>query len=293
MAFRAIVMASLVAGALSSTAAQEPRRLAEAESIPLELASALAASGGFGGEPQILVGSLPEWANSRLVIPQGGALVGSAFLGPTVVAVVRVPTEADSAVVHLKNEFLQHGWKNPPPPPVYGGGGFRPAATQTIPGTTDPTRAILCGDQQMLTLSGAHRRAGGTEITYRLISSTGYTICRPAQPPVQQFRSPYPILYNPPNAVEGYMTGGCSNNYSGGGTATMFRSTLSAEAIVEHYGKQIVDSGWTALGTIAGRTWTKKDSTGAPVEMSITVSQSGQDNGCQRVDLQVKTFRKP
>jgi hypothetical protein len=292
MAFRGVATAALIAAALSSAGGQEPRRLAEVEAVPLELASALAGAGGFGGEPQILVGAMPEWASNRLVIPAGGALVGSAFLGSTVIAVVRAPGEADSAVVNLKKQLLQRGWQNPPPPPVYGGGGFRPATIQAQ-AVVDASKATLCGDQQMLIISGSHRRLGGSEITYRLISTTNYSVCRPQQPPAQSFHSPYPTLYNPPNVNEAYMANGCSSNYSGSGTTTTYRSSLTLEAILDHYGKQLVDSGWTAGGSIAGRTWTKKDSTGAPLELSIVIAPSGQDGSCQRLDLQVKTFRKP
>ena len=39
--------------------AQEPKRLLQSDSIPLDLAQALVSAGGFGGAPQILVGAMP------------------------------------------------------------------------------------------------------------------------------------------------------------------------------------------------------------------------------------------
>jgi len=119
-------------------------------------------------------------------------------------------------------------------------------------------------------------------------------VCRPPEPPAGAYRAPYPTLFNPPGAMDGMLpTGNCSGNYSGTGTSTTLRTSMTPEAVLEHYGRQILDSGWAAGGVIAGRSWTKKDSTGAPLEMSLTVSQASPDGGCQRVDLQLKTFRKP
>jgi hypothetical protein len=295
MALKALATSAMVAVALSELQSQEPRRLAGAESIPVELATALIAAGGLGGEPQILVGSMPEWASGRIVIPEGGHLVGSAFLGMTVVAVVSIPGDADSVMAGLRNQLLQHGWKNPPPQPIYGGGGgFRPAPSPVSPAAPSGFRSPLCGDQQMLIVTSARRRVGGSDITYRLISTSGYSACHPAEPPPQTYHSPFPTLYNPPSAVEGFAIAACQSNGASNGTGTLLRSSMTAEALLDHYGRQIVDSGWTAIpGQILGRRWTKQDSTGAPVEMSLTVVPVSKDGACQRLDLQVKTAPKP
>ena len=293
MAFKEIAAAALVSIALSGANAQETRRLAEAESIPLELASALIAAGPLGGEPQILVGSMPEWAATRLVMPRGSRVVGAASFGMTIVAVVGVVGETDSTIINLKNGFLQRGWKNPPPPPTYGGG-FRPSPTPPSP-TAAPTSMMLCSDQQMLIVTAAHRRIGGGQITYRLYSASGTNQCNPPKLPPQAYRTPFPTLYNPSSATEGYVGNVCqSNNTGSNGTATILRSSMTADALLDHYGRQIVDSGWTSTPTqIAGRTWTKKDSTGAPIEMTLTISPMGKDASCQRLELQVRTFPKP
>jgi hypothetical protein len=69
---------------------------------------------------------------------------------------------------------------------------------------------------------------------------------------------------------------------------------MTPEALLDHYGRQIIDSGWTAApGQILGRTWTKKDSTGTPIEMTLTVIPMGKDPSCQRLELQVRTPPKP
>jgi hypothetical protein len=295
MAARNFTAAALAAAAaLSGLAAQEPRRLVEAESIPVELASALIAAGPLGGDPQILVGSMPEWAASRIIVPAGGRVVGSGFVGMTAVAVIAVSTAPDSTVATLKSELLQRGWKTPPTLPTYGGG-FRPSPTPALTPSGLPSSVVLCGDQQLLIVSGARRRIGGSQITYRLYGAPGTNQCNPPRPPAGAYRSPFPTLYNPPNVVDGYSGNVCqSNNTGSNGTGTILRTSMTPEALLDHYGRQIVDSGWTsAAGQIVARTWTKQDSTGAPIEMTLTITPMGKDGGCQRLELQVRTFSKP
>lgn len=279
----------------SVLSAQEPRRLADPDSIPLDLAAALASAGGFGAEPQILVGSAPERITSRIYMPNGSRILGSASSGSTVVAIVVMPAASDTVLGELKPEFLKRGWKNPPPPPNFGGGGFRSAPVPVNQGPT--TRLTLCSDQEMLTATSARHRGATTSITYRLTSVTGYSPCRLPQLPASVGRSPFPTLYNPASASDTRMNGDCSSTLGGSlGTGTMLRTTMASDAILDHYGRQLVDSGWTALngqGTIAGRTWTRADSAGAPVEVSISVATSARDAGCREVSLQVRTLRKP
>src|SRR3954465_11901828 len=113
---------------VSAARSQEPRRLVTPDSVPLELVRAAAAAGGFPGEPQILVGSMPEWITNRLYVPANARVLGSAFLGTTVVGIVSMPAASDTVIAKFKGELLRRGWHNPPPP-AYSGGGFRSAST--------------------------------------------------------------------------------------------------------------------------------------------------------------------
>ena len=92
-----IAIAACVAISTRTVGAQDPRRLAQLDSIPIDLATALIGAGSVGSDPQILVGSLPEWVTQRIVIPPGARILGSAFQGTAVVGVASVPgTSADS-----------------------------------------------------------------------------------------------------------------------------------------------------------------------------------------------------
>ena len=59
--FVALTIAALAfSEPIATASAQQPAPLRQADNVPIDLAMALVASGGFGGEPQILVGAMPE-----------------------------------------------------------------------------------------------------------------------------------------------------------------------------------------------------------------------------------------
>jgi hypothetical protein len=268
--------------------------LAEPDSIPLELAAALVSAGGFGGEPQILVGSVPEWIAPRVFVPPGGRVLGSAFLGTTIVAVMTMPSASDSILADVRRGLVQKGWTPAPPPPVYSGGGFRPA-TMSVP-SSPFARDVLCNDQQVITATATRRRGVATDITLRITTSPGYSPCHPVQPYQSAVRSPMPTLFNPVGVSEMGMNMECSAfMVSSTGTSATYRTPMTADALLDHYGKQLSDSGWTVVGeraSISGRSWTRPDSAGNPIETSITV-KTGRESGCRELNMQVRTLRKP
>lgn len=86
------VFTGLVAVALFGAVAQaQPPAMTRVESVPIDLATALAAAGGIGGDPEILVGTLPGWVANRSGIPANAQVLGSALIGTTVVAIIRSP----------------------------------------------------------------------------------------------------------------------------------------------------------------------------------------------------------
>jgi hypothetical protein len=260
--------------------------------VPFDLASALIAAGGLGGEPQILVGSLPGWVSARIKTPANATVLGSAFLGSTVVGIISLPDAPDVVIADMNRELAKQGWKAPPPQPSYGGG-FRPAGfSLAVNGT--PTRVTLCGDQQLLTVTATRRRGVATDVTLRLSPSlTGSSICSPAPLPLGYARSPLPTLYNPSTSS---MTSSCGTQYGGPGTNTSLVTALSAGALLDHYGKQLQDSGWRAPETsisIVGRTWARTDSAGAPQELNLTVMTSARDTTCREISMQLRQLRKP
>lgn len=281
-----------IATSAATLGAQEPRRLAQPDSVPIDLATSLMAAGTVGSEPQILVGSLPEWFAQRIVVPPGASILGAAFQGTAVVGVASVPgTGSESLMPDLHRELLSHGWKNPPVQPYYGG--FRPASMS--PGG-EASRIALCqGEDQYLSVLATPHHGISTTITYRLGTYAANGPCR-VQPRPAYAPPPFPLLYNPPGSPDLRTVGSCDMSLSGGGgSGTAFRGSMSAEDILKEYARQLADSGWTGgrSGSIVGRTWTRPDSTGAPVHLSLTVTTPAQDTTCHEVNMQVRTGRKP
>jgi hypothetical protein len=285
------------AATVQALAAQEPRRLSQPDSIPLELAGALIASGGFGTEPQILVGMLPGWMNSRVFLPPNGRVLGSAFIGSVTVGVLAVSEQPDIAVAQFKTELAKRGWTAPPPPQQsYSGGGFRPAQAQFGVDQSPVTRLILCGgDQQMLMVNAARRSGTTTQIVYRVTPAGGpYGTCSPQAQRGGGDRLPVPTLINPAEMTDFRNYGNCSSHAQGSGTSGNIRTTVSLDSLVRHYAKQMQDSGWHATSaTTIGRTWSRTDSSGKLLEARITASASPQDSLCRDLNLMVWEIRKP
>lgn len=291
---RSVVATLLLSLPLARGWAQEPRRLAQPDSVPFDLASALVGAGGLGGEPQILVGSLPGWVTGRIKVSPNANVLGSAFFGSTVVGILSLSDSPETAIADMKRDLLAQGWRAPPPQPSYGGG-FRPATMYAMVDGT-PTRITLCGDQQLLTVSAIRRRGTTTEVTLRLSPSQNYSTCSPQPFPQGVSRSPFPTLYNPSASTDARITSACSSQYGSSGTSTTLMTAIAATGLLDHYGKQLQDSGWHAPApgnSIAGRTWTKVDSAGTPLELNLTVATSARDSTCREINMQVRTMRKP
>lgn len=260
------------------------------ETIPTELALALL-SGTFGsnGEPQLLVGEMPEWVASRLALPMGTRVVGSAFAGNVVQVVISIPIPQDSAAERLDHSLRQGGWGNPPQL-GFPGGGFRPAPSELIR-SAGPSRSMLCREEQMLTYWRARDAAMSTNFVLRV--SSGPSVCDRSRIQAQiasYQQAPLPTLFNPPGSGDPYANSRCGQLGSHG-TQTELRTELTPTGILEHYGRQLQDSGWTPVGgeeAIAGAMWTRPDSLGTPRTLSLTVITSPKDARCRAVRMDVE-----
>ena len=283
--------------AIQALAAQEPRRLAQPDSIPLELAGALIGSGGFTAEPQILVGMLPGWMNSRVFLPSNGRVLGSAFIGSVTVGVLSVSEQPDIAIAQFKTELAKRGWTPLPAPEQTGsgGGGFRSAPAQGAVDPTPVTRLMLCGgDQQMLMVGATRRSVATTQIVYRVTPTNAYGACGRQQPPPRTDGFPVPTLINLAEVSDFRDFGNCSSHAQSSGRSVSIRSTASLDSLMLHYAKQMHDSGWRATSAVSvGRSWSRTDSAGRLFEARLTASTSPQDSLCRDLNLTVWEIRKP
>lgn len=295
---RALTTFLLAAG--HGAAAQGTPPAGQPASVPAELALALAAGGGLGmtGEPELLVGALPQQFTSRVIAPRGARIVGGAAAGNSVLAVLAIPTSSDSAVAQLERELRAQGWTSPD----FGmnsGGGFRPAPGERT--AMASMRPMLCKDGNLLSLWPVREQAMSTTIVARLNTlSAGGPATGPCAIRVQvtstmggpgpSRRPMFPTLFNPPGSGDMYANSRCRPEGGNMGTQTELRSAMTAEQILDHYGRQLQDSGWTAPkegSPVVGRVWTRKDSLGVPRHLTLTVITSPLDARCRLVKLDV------
>jgi hypothetical protein len=134
----------------------------------------------------------------------------------------------------------------------------------------------------------------------RLLTNLGpasFTTCNPPPRPEMPANRPlFPTLYDPPVTGEPVAPNACFPNYNNSsGTNNYLRTTLTTDLVLEHYARQLQDSGWTPSSAMApaGRTFTRRDSTGAPIEVTLTVVGSPMGPNCRDVTMQVRGAKKP
>jgi hypothetical protein len=268
--------------------------LAQPAGVPVEFASALAVAGGFTAttEPQLLLGAVPEWAASRLAVPRRAEVLGAAFAGTTLVAVYAIDQKGPDAMKAFNDALKAGGWTPPPARGFVTQGGFRAAPIASASAPLE--RTTLCSTGHYVIVIPVRQSAGRTTIAMRLVTltTTGQSICTAPQlpPGARPQRTAFPTVQHPAGSTntqfcEPYIDGSSS------GTSGAVRSSLSSENLVDHYAKQLRDSGWTDSGeqrTAITRVFTKPDSTGTPIHLELRVSRDGPDASCRNTHLMVR-----
>lgn len=292
---RAVVVCSLFLSA-GIVRAQGNEPLSQPKTVPIELVTALVGSGGVSGPdgPRILVGSAPEWVMPRIVVPSGGRVLGAAFQGTTVLTIINIPLAGDSVIPELRRSLLDRGWKAAPVMQRPSAGGFMPA----MPAGPDPaTHLTLCDGKQVLSASLVRRDAKSADVAYRLSTAAGVSPCNLPQMPNLGMRLPWPALTNPTGSIDARMSGECSATLTGSsGIGTTLRTAMSSDSVFAFYARQLADSGWKAESDRAlpiGKVFARVDSSGSPVELTLTVTTTPRNESCRDVYMQVRTLKKP
>lgn len=276
-------------------------RLTQPDSVPAALAAALITSSGFtpGSDPLILVGAVPDWAAQRVPAPAGWRVVGSAFMGTIVIGVLDAPTAPDSSIRRFEQTLLAAGWKpTPPPNQGFSFGGFRPAQMMPMAAYTSPTRRFtLCRDNQTVSAWISKDRALTSTIVFRLANAGMPSICTPTprdtmQERMMRDRPQFPVLYDPESPRDPNVMRECYNVGSGmTSTQTRVKTTMAGDKVLDHYARQLRDSGWTAGGPTSltsVKSWSRADSTGKPIHVVLTVVTSLKDSTCKSVSMEVQ-----
>lgn len=288
MRMRSAVLALLVPSVLLSQ--REPLR--QPTSVPLDLAVALASSGGLGAgtDPQILVGELPEWMATNIHIPSSALILGAASMGTTTLGFLQLPQGDDSPFGELETELPKKGWKKADW--MSPAGGFRLEQSAT-PEPNAPN--IYCSSDRVLYITPGAARQGKQTWVFRLSAQVrNYSPC---SAPDRNRSSPYPLLYHPRQVTRvqpsARMGPNCSNvdRWSlggGGGTGDRISTVVNGDSLLAHYGRQLADSGWIeAPGTTftQARSWIRTGPEGRKELLQISVGTATDNPGCRDVNL--------
>jgi hypothetical protein len=298
-----IVSAALVASATVATPEKlgaQVRRLADvpADSVPKALVEAVMDPIGSmrmmsnGARPRLLVGTLPSGLAQRLWIPPGSTVLGGIESSGFGLAVIHSPLSEDSLNAGYAREEPRLGWTLPPartsPSPMMG---FVQAPTTLAVGSGVVEGGVFCSGGTTLSISVTPLDPLTREIRATAMNLSDVR-CQP--PTVQRVIMPnrpnYPTLVNPPGSGPGYANCSAWSSMGGGGT-TRLQTGMAADDVLQHYGKQLADSGWTpGPDQTVVRSWSHRDSTGTLTELTLS-ARTSQSPGCVEVQMEVRSRR--
>jgi len=270
------------------TADSVPRSLVEAVIDPIGTMRMM----GGGSRPRLLVATLPSGLAQRLWIPPGSTILGGIESSAFGLAIIHSPMSEDSLNAAYAREEPRMGWTLPVVRTATPMMGFVQAPTTVSVGDGVMLGGMFCSGGTTLTISVTPLDPLTREIRATAMSVSDQR-CQtaPAPRPLPFNRPQYPTLVNQPGSGNGYVA--CSSwNSTGGGGSTRLQTNMNADDVLRHYGKQLVDSGWTAgsLETVA-RSWSHRDSTGTLTELTLTARLTPAAPGCIEVQMEVRSRR--
>jgi hypothetical protein len=273
-------------------AARIPAQQSDTSAVPRELAIAFArvyAAADSTAAVEFLPATVAPSVASDVAIPPESRVVGSVVFGRNTYVFGISPLPADSVRAWYSREYLRRKWPAlslvRTQAPGGAAGGFRPPPPK-VPTT-------FCNGDRELDVAATESPAGRTNFRVRVASAAlpcsmvPRGAVRPLAPSL-----PLPVVYNPPNTQPGpqCFTSGASTQR----TQTQLMTSLDAQALLQHYGKQLEASGWVPLQAqsgIATQGWSRRDSTGTSEIATLSVSSSPTAPMCRTATLEVLTPR--
>lgn len=283
---------------LASPALADAQRLEEPP-VPRELVDALLGSTNSPmnipglttpSKPILTTGKLPPGIGERVYVPPGARILGGISTGSGSMSYYMTTWSRDSMLRAIIREMPKLGWKERPRqeearPPW---GFMDPPASQD---TTARGQAwCASGSGLMIVVDPG---IGERKVTL-IAGGVADFICQQREnmgPAARATWSRYPTLFNPPDTGREMCA---SYSSSGGGTQGALTTPMGIGELLDHYSRQLVDSGWKQLElpTVARR-FTKVDSTGTIDKIvEVTVSTPSYSPECRELNLRYWERRK-
>jgi hypothetical protein len=265
-------------------------RSAAPDSLPRELVEALLRPYlGFytPNGATFVVGRVPESLAPFLFVPPGARVLGGIESANNTIVVLSVSTSVEDLRASYRREQLRLGWT--PPSPGGSRGGFVSA-----PGTgQEGNSLVFCHIGQSVQIVPYPSAAGSLLVTASVQSYSG--LCG-NQNQVRFLSTSasgleLPVLLNPDGAGMNSPTcfAASLNSGSGNNTSERLQTNLSPAQLIEHFSRQLSDSGWGVSSSSASirRSWTRPDSAGLSREVTLTITPSSV-NGCTDITMQAR-----
>jgi hypothetical protein len=285
-------LATCLAFALLVTSAAASRaqsvRGAAPDSLPRELVEALLRPYIGLYTPNgatFVVGRVPESLAPYLFVPPGARVLGGIESANNTIVVLSVSTSVEDLRASYRREQLRLGWT--PPSPGGSRGGFVPA-----PGTgQEGSSLVFCHIGQSLQIVPYSSAAGLLMVTATVQTYSGLCANQMRFVSTSPSGVELPVLLNPDGAGMNSQTCFAPSLSSGSGNSTSERlqTNLSPTQLIEHFSRQLSDSGWSVSASAASirRSWTRPDSAGLSREVTLTVTPSPV-NGCMEISMQAR-----
>jgi hypothetical protein len=263
--------------------------LAQDQLIPKELVDGLLASRGIR-QSIMFVGELPREMAGRVYIPKGARILGGMSMGSGGTAVLLSSARRETIVAEIETELPKLGWTQfDPSTRMNPMSEFRDAS---IPAGV--VRMSASGPQQFCGPSGGmtiNVEPAGFADSRITITANDVNPCTGMSQQISATQQAEyalrPKLINPAAARTDM---NCFNmtrenfNYSSGGF-TALNTSMPSTALIDHYAKQLADSGWSSVSQQRiTRSWTKPDSAGKPMRYEMTIEESPTQPGCRRIN---------
>ena len=284
--------------AASTASAQSPISTGP-DSLPRELVEGLLRAGvsSYPGDgTEFVVGRVPARLAPFMYVPQNARVLGGLENSNTTVTIMTMRMSREELRATFARELPRLGWTPATGRSGYAGWGFMPA-----PGTAQSGMGLeFCHIGQSLQINPAETPSGLSVVA--VVRNYG-SACG-GRTPVFVSTSPgfngvdAPTLVNPVDT--GMNLPDCYQPVTlaaspGRIMNERLKTSIPADKLLEHYARQLADSGWTTAGSqgsTARRTWTRPDSGGTVHEVTLTVTPSAVPT-CQEVSMQVRQIRKP
>ncbi len=280
-ALGALAAASLVAAPASAQGAP-----ARADSvIPRDLAVALLAAGRPGALD--LRVAAPAERLPAGVIPAGATVLGSMSQQTSSTTILLMSQSPRDALATLEQSLTAGGWTRPATPPGYPSMRMRERGFVPTPDLPFIPPYMYCRQGEYLMPSVGSWPEGRAVLRLQHSPRGGGSMCD--APARVEFRSPRfeadsiaPALQPPPDATVRTM------GYSGGGStfAEMradIESRATAAGLLEHYGAQMRQAGWTTVGaaahdSVGAQLWRKRDAEGRLWNATLLIGSRPEPN---------------